>query len=277
MARAMTDWRTVEEVARAAEAKGGTIGIAAIGPDGTSWRRHGDQQFRAASTVKIPIMVESYRQIDAGERSLTDPYILMRADKAPGSGVLQHLHDEIALTLDDLLHLMIAISDNTATNILIDLAGMDRVNTTMRDLGMIDSLLARKMKGKPAPSGDPENWATPDDYARAIQAILTDAAAAPASCARMVEKLQRQDNARRIARYLPRDDDRVRWGSKTGTITDVANDVGFVTTDRGTLILAVFTAALPDTHTAEAAIGDASRAALYACGLLPIVSFRTTA
>ncbi|MGH2559949.1 MAG: serine hydrolase [Thermomicrobiales bacterium] len=270
MQRTGIDWQNVARAAEQAEANGGSIGVAAIGPDGASWNRQGDRHFRAASTVKIPIMVEIYRQIDAGERSLTDPYTLTRADKAPGSGVLLHLHDGIELTLDDLLHLMISISDNTATNVLIDLAGMERVNATMRDLGMTASVLCRKMRGKPAPPGDPENWATPDDYARAIQAILGNTAASAASCGRMVEKLQRQQNARRIARYLPPDDDRVRWGSKTGTVGEVTNDVGFVTTDRGTLILAVFTAALPDTHAAELAIGEISRAALTTCGILPL-------
>lgn len=263
------DWSAVEEVARTAETNGGTIGITAIGPHGEQYHRHGDRRFRAASTVKIPIMVALFRQVDAGGRSLADRYELRRADKAPGSGVLRHLHDGLALTLDDLIHLMISISDNTATNILIDLAGMERVNAAMRDLGMAGSVLARKMQGKPAAPGEPENWATPDDYARAVQAILDLTAASAASCEKMIEMLRRQENARRIARHLPRDDDRVRWGSKTGTVGDATNDVGFVTTNHGSLVIAVFTAGLPDTHAAEQAIGDVTRATLAVSGVLP--------
>src|SRR5205823_1351659 len=129
------DWSQVEAVARSAERSGRTVGVAAIGPGGERFERHGERRFRAASTVKIPIMVESYRQIDRGERSLEDRHTLRPEEKAPGSGVLSNLHDGIELTLNDLLYLMISISGNTATNILIDKAGMERVNETMRGLG----------------------------------------------------------------------------------------------------------------------------------------------
>ncbi len=95
-------------------------------------------------------MVEIYRQIDCGECSLDDPYILRDDDKAVGSGVMLHLQDGATLTLNDLIYLMISISDNTATNLLIDMAWMDNVNETMRALGMANSLLGRKMKGRPA-------------------------------------------------------------------------------------------------------------------------------
>ena len=119
--------------------------------NGEPFTHHGvDRRFRAASTVKIPIMIELYRQIDQGQPALADPYVLRPEDHAVGSGVLLHLHDGLALTLNDLIYLMISISDNTATNILIDLAGMDRVNATMQDLDMANSTLGRTMKGRPA-------------------------------------------------------------------------------------------------------------------------------
>jgi beta-lactamase class A len=272
MGEADNQWVTIEQVAQRAEANGGTIGIALHGPEDVRYSRHGDRQFRAASTVKIPIMIEIYRQIDRGERSLADRYTLRGTDKTPGSGILKHMHDGIELTLDDLIHLMISISDNTATNILIDLAGMDRVNATMRELGMTNSTLGRKMMGKPASGDTPENLATPDDYVTVLQAILDGRAASQTSCEQMTEMLQRQTNARRIARYLPDTDDElnergIRWGSKTGTIKGVTNDAGFVTTDQGTLILAVYCENLLDHHLAEQAIGDISRAALNATGV----------
>src|SRR5690242_11131516 len=105
-----TSWAELESMAREGERSGGIVGVTVIAPTGETFSRHGDRQFGAASTVKIPIMVELYRQIDRGERTLDDRYTLRAEDKAVGSGVMLHLHDGMALTLNDLIYLMISIS-----------------------------------------------------------------------------------------------------------------------------------------------------------------------
>lgn len=265
--RERTNWDLLTAGIARAETAGGVVGVSAIAPDGERFSHRGDRRFVAASTVKIPLMVELYRQIDQGERALDDNYTLVAADKTPGSGVLRHLHDGTVLTLGDLLYLTIAISDNTATNVLIAWAGMARVNATMARLGMTASTLSRPMRGQAARPGDPENWATPDDYAAIMRALVTHAAASPVACDQMLALLAKQQNTRRIGRYLPQRDD-LRWGSKTGSVANVTNDVGFITTARGTLILSVFCAGLADEHTGEQAIGEISRAAFTATGLL---------
>ena len=261
------DWSEVHRLALEAERSGGAVGVAVIGPGGARFSYNGDRRFRAASTVKIPIMVEIYRQIDRGERSLQDPYVLMATAKAPGSGVLLHLHDGLELTVNDLIYLMISISDNAATNILIEMAGMKHVNETIRSLGMTGSTLGRTMKGRPAQGDEQENWATPNDYVLAVQAILDGRAASPDACARMTAMLETQQNARRIARFLP-EREGIRWGSKTGSIRGVTNDAGFVATPMGTLIIAVYCEDLADQHTGEEVIGEISRAAMQATDLL---------
>lgn len=264
--RGTTDWAAVEQIIAAAEAGGGSVGVALIAPNGDTFTHNADRQYGAASTVKIPLMIEIYRQIDRGERALDDPYTLVDADRAVGSGVIHELHTGITLTLNDLVYLMMAISDNTATNVLIDYAGMDKVTATMRELGMTQSLLGRKMKGRPAQDGEQENWATANDYAHITQALLADQVASADSCAKMVAMLEKQQNTRRISRYLP-ESDTIRWGSKTGSVRGVTNDVGFVTTDQGTLIVSIFCENLPDQHVGEKVIGDITRAALEATGV----------
>lgn len=264
---AAIDWAEVEGIATAAEAGGGTVGVSLIAPNGERYRHNGERRFRAASTVKIPIMGELYRQIAQGTHALDEPYVLRQADITPGSGVLLHLHTGLQLTINDLLYLMISISDNTATNILIDLVGMDRVNATMRDLGMRQSTLGRKMKGSPAEPGDPENWATPDEYAQLIQRILVGDVVSRQACEEMRAMLEKQQNTRRIARYLP-EEPGISWGSKTGSIKGVTNDVGFITTERGTLILSIFCEDLADQHVGEQVIGNISRAAMTATGIV---------
>ena len=262
-------WEPVQELVSTIEqASGGTVGIAVAAPDGSRWSHNGRRQFKAASTVKIPLMIEVYRQVDRGERTLDERHVLAAEDKAVGSGVLLHLHDGIELTLEDLVYLTISISDNTSTNMLIDLAGMDAVNTTMHELGMTGSTLARKMRGRPAVEGEHENLATPEDYVTVVEAILDGRAASATSCEAMTTMLTRQQNARRIARYLPERDD-IRWGSKTGSIKGVTNDVGFVETPAGRMAITVFCEGFPDQHDGEFAIGELSRAALHAADLWP--------
>jgi beta-lactamase class A len=252
------DWAEITGVIAASERPGVSIGVALVSPNGERFTHNANRRYRAASTVKIPLMIEIYRQIERGERALTDEYVVADADRANGSGVLLHLHAGARLSLNDLIYLMMSISDNTATNVLIDYAGMDVVNTVMRELGMTGSTLGRKMKGRPA---------TPADYITVLQAILERRAASPESCDRMIAMLEKQTNTRRISRYLP-EQEGTRWGSKTGSVSGVTNDVGFITTERGTLLLSIFCEGLPDQHVGEQAIGEISRAAMTATGIV---------
>jgi beta-lactamase class A len=262
-----TSWHEIETLIADAEETGGSLGVVLVAPNGDRFEHNPDRRYRAASTVKIPLMVEVYRQIDRGERSLTDEYVVTDVDRANGSGVMLHLHSGATLNLNDLIYLMISISDNTATNVLIDYAGIDAVNATMRDLGMSNSVLGRKMKGRPAQGDEQENWATAADYIAVVLTLLDGRAASPESCERMIAMLETQQNTHRISRFLP-EVDGLRWGSKTGSVTGVTNDVGFVITDRGTLLIAVFCEDLPDQHVGEEVIGKISRAAIDATGIL---------
>jgi len=259
------DWTGVVEVIERAEHDGSVVGAVAIAPSGERFGHNADRRFVAASTVKIPIMIELFRHVDAGTQSLDQRHRLRAEDKTSGSGVIPHMHDGIEFTVGDLAYLMMSISDNTATNILIDRVGMDRVNATMQSLGMANSMLGRKMRGRPVLAGEQENWATPNDYAGAIAALLENRAASPKACAQMIALLEKQQNDRRIARHLPRVD-RPRWGSKTGSLPGVVNDVGFVMTDSGPVIISVYCEQLTDPNWGEQIIGDLSRAALASAG-----------
>jgi beta-lactamase class A len=262
----MSDLTPVSDVIARAE-RHGAVGVAVLGPGGERFEHNAHRQFRAASVVKVPLMVEVFRLIDRGRCDPSDEFRVGPHEKAPGSGVLLHLHDGITVTLEDLLYVMVAISDNSATNMLIDLAGMDAVNATMRDLGMQRSNLGRPMRGRPAIEGEVENLATPADYLLALEAVCSGTAASPDSCSAMRALLERQQNARRIARFLP-EDERIRWGSKTGSIAGVTNDIGFIETPAGRLLLAVFCEGFPDQHDAEQVIGEVARAAWEATALL---------
>ena len=117
------------------------------------------------------------------------------------------------------------------------------------------------MRGSSAEAGEQENWAVPEDYARVIGALLNGTAASASACTQMLALLEGQQNDRRIARSLPRMN-RPRWGSKTGSLPGVVNDVGFVFTSHGPVILAIFCENSVDPHDGERVIGDVARAVL---------------
>jgi beta-lactamase class A len=247
------------------------VGGAVHGAGGELFSRNGERRFRAASTIKLPIMIEAYRQSERGELSLDDRYVLRDEDRTPGSGVLGHLHAGLELTVADLLSLMISVSDNTATNLLIDRMGLGAVNATMRSLGMGESVLGRRILGRLPNEGDPENWATPSGFAAAIQAIVAGAAASPESCDQMAATLEQQGKVRRISRFLAGGGG-VRWGTKPGDLPGVVNDVGFVATDRGTLCIAVYCENLPGLDAAERVIGEIAHEALVVTGVAPFAA-----
>jgi beta-lactamase class A len=212
-------------------------------------------------------MIEAYRELERGTLTLDDQHSLRDEDRIPGSGVLGHLHEGLELSLADLLFLMIAVSDNTATNLVLDRTGLEAVNSTMQSLGMTNSVLGRRILGHLPKAGDPENWATPRDFARAIHAIVANEVAEPDSCAQMLATLEQQGEIRRISRFVPAAPD-IRWGTKPGDLPGVINDVGFVSSDRGTLSMAVFCENLPDLDTAERTIGLIAREALSVTGII---------
>ena len=261
-----TRWDALAAYIDGAETGSIRIGVAVQAPDGERFAHRGDERFISASTIKIPIMVEIYRQIDRGNLALDDRFTLTQDDICPGSGVMLQLHPGIEFTLRDIVYLMMSISDNTATNMLIDLAGMENVNEAIASLGMVNSALGRKMRGVPAKDGSPENWATANDFRAVIDAILNGTAASRESCDGMIEMLSLQQNTRRIGRYFP--EGTLPWGSKTGTVGSVSHDAGFVRGANGDMVVAVFTDGFPVLHDAEPVMGEIARLAAVASGLM---------
>jgi len=98
--------------------------------------RRGDEPFPTASLIKVPILVALFDEVEKGNISLDDRVRVLKVDKVPGSGMLQHFHDGLEVTIGDLAMLMITISDNTATNMLLDRVPMRRVWEKMEALGL---------------------------------------------------------------------------------------------------------------------------------------------
>ena len=255
------DWTSfADEVERLSA--GLDLGVSVISPCQSNWAYRGDHPFPSASTIKVAIMVAVYRAIEHESLHFDEPYQLTEQDKANGSGVLRHLSNDLRLSLDDLLYLMIAISDNSATNILINTLGMPFINATMRAFGMTNSLLARPMVGRLAVDGETENMACANDFARLIGAIVHGDAGTPDACKAMRRFLALQQNRNRIGRYVPPTPG-FSWGSKNGTNPGLTHDVGFIDTPNGTLIAAIYLDKTPDEVTGEQVIANIARTAMH--------------
>lgn len=247
---------SIRSLIAAAEGSGARVGLYARRPDGEFFGYRDDEVFPSASTIKIGIMIELFRRIDAGEFDLDQRHQLRATDQAAGSGVLQHLDRGLNPTLRDLCYLMMSISDNLATNIIIGLLGLDRVNATLGSLGLTVSVLGRPMQGRPAMEGEQENLTTPAEIGRLVQSILDGSAASIESCAGMRSMLEKQQNNRRIGRYLPTD---MVWGSKTGSYATLVHDVGYVQSRSGPVVIAALAEKVPDMVAGEVLVSELVR------------------
>src|SRR6476661_8798688 len=173
--RAMLAEKLRADLRRIADETRGVVGAQII--DLTTGDRIGVNDtltFPQGSAIKIPLLIELYRQDATGQLKLTTRVPVRQADRTGGSGLLLNLGDGTSeLSLGDLAMFMITVSDNTATNMLIDRVGMDRVNAVTRELGVPQVKLQRKMiRPKESAAGN-ENIATPTAAATIMAKIAS--------------------------------------------------------------------------------------------------------
>jgi beta-lactamase class A len=150
----------------------GVVGLSAVSlaGKGESFSINQTEMFPTASIIKVPLLMEYYRKVEAGELDPNEKIILSENDICGGSGVLQHLTPGVtALTLEDYATLMMVISDNVATNIMFNKAGNQDVNRLLVELGLPGTMLRRKMQA--FRDIESENITTPEDMTKLL-AIL---------------------------------------------------------------------------------------------------------
>ena len=114
---------------------------------GMTYSFNGDERVRTASTIKVAVMIEAFTRVAEGRARWTDELVLTKAARYGGSGVLPELADGLRLTLRDCVNLMMVVSDNTATNMVLDYLTTDAVNARMSALGFKDTRIMRRIGG----------------------------------------------------------------------------------------------------------------------------------
>ena len=226
--------------------------------DLTSGERFGlreNETFPTASTIKLSILYELFKQVDAGKVKLDVPEALPAAARAGGSGLVGELTSP-QLSLRDHAILMILISDNTATNVLIDRLGMPAIQARIDGLGFKHTKLRRRMMDTDAARRGDENVSSPAEVTRLLELFQKGEGLTPASRDAALDILTKPKSTA-FTRTLPSG---LRIASKPGGLDGVQVDAGLRDAQRTPYIAAFMTTFLSKDSEGGEAIGEASRA-----------------
>jgi beta-lactamase class A len=250
-----------------------------------------DERFQTASTLKIPLLYELFRQADAGEVNLWERVTLLHADRVPGSGVYQYLDEGLQPTYRDLGELMITVSDNWATDIIFRRLGKERVAAMLAETGMSSTSLPLTIRElfcvlaeldpddpkvtweylreylktyDPSPTNrgmvadEHNDVSTPADMVRIMEVIDRGTGLSAESREAMVQILKHQNFTSIISYRLPTDAE-IETAHKTGSLRGVKNDVGIVYSPTITYAIAFMSKGQDDVPAVVDAMSHASR------------------
>lgn len=211
----------------------------------------GGELFHAASTMKVPVMIEVFRRVDAGEISLSDtmtlnPMFHSMIDDSPYEvDPAKHLKPRLGheVTVLELVEQMIVVSDNLATNLLLTRVRPQRVTALLREAGVKDGYILRCLMDIPAYESGVSNRLTADGLTRLMQWIDEGKAASPESCREMERILEAQEYRDCIPAGVG---PKARVGNKTGSISGVAHDTAIVHDAAGVYYLTIMTDGLKE-------------------------------
>lgn len=196
-----------------------------------------DEKFHAASTMKVPVMIELFKQASEGKLNLNDSILLKNEFKSIVDGSLYSMDinddsDDIIykqigtnVALKDLMYSMITVSSNLATNVLIELVDAKKTTATMRDLGAKNIEVLRGVEDQKAYDQGLSNSTTAIDLMIIMEAIANKTAGNHDDCDAMIAILKEQQHNDMIPFYLPKE---VKVAHKTGSITGIHHDAGIV-------------------------------------------------
>ncbi|MCL5117163.1 MAG: class A beta-lactamase-related serine hydrolase [Firmicutes bacterium] len=204
----------------------------------------------SASLIKVPIMAEIFRRVEEEHLNLDETLTLRAEDQVPGSGVLIDLTPGLRLPLRDLTTLMITVSDNTATNLLIDFVGVDSVNALMRRLGLHHTALERRLERIPV-ERPRANRTSAYDMTRLMELLARGELISVDVSRRMVRILERCQGPVSIASQASESDyigalPDVRVAHKTGSLSQASHDSGIVALSSGIYVVTIMSQGAPE-------------------------------
>jgi beta-lactamase class A len=232
----------------------GTIALAARRLEtGHTWRHNERVVMPSASLIKLPVLAAFWEAVEAGRLDPSERTNVPAGTPVEGTGVLKALAPGLQPTWGDLATLMITVSDNTATNLIIDRLEMETIQAWIDKAGLSDTRLERRMMDRAAMSAGRGNWTSVADIETLLAAVAAGTCVSRGASSRMRRALEAQQIQDRLPRRLG---EGVRVANKTGNFADVIHDAGIVTCSGGTLVIAVLTQGVRPTWQAMDAIAD---------------------
>ena len=211
----------------------------------------------SASLIKLVVLGEIMRRVREGSLSLSQRVSIKESDKVPFS-ILTLLDTGNTYTLADVITLMIVQSDNTAANILIEIAGMDKVNEFSRSLGLKDTSIARLMMDFKAREEGRENYTSAADMGAFLEALYRKSILDEASSAFMLDVMKKQLDTSMMMLFIP---DETVVAHKTGELDKLDHEAAIVFSDKCDYIFVALVWDAPDNNTARLALGEMSKIA----------------
>jgi len=217
---------------------------------GETYALNADERVRTASTIKIAVMVEAFARVAEGKAKWTDDLVLTKEKKVSGSGILAELSDGLHLNLRDAVNLMMTLSDNTATNLVLDVLTTDAVNARIESLGFKNIKILRKVgSGGDSIAGKvPENkrfglgFATPREMVLLVEKLERGEIISAAASKEMIELMKREQARYAIGRSLPD----LPMASKYGALDHLRSAVGIIYTKKGRIAMAISCDDMPE-------------------------------
>ena len=218
---------------------------------GETYALNADERMRTASTIKIAVMIEAFARVNEGKAKWTDEVVLTKEKKVSGSGILGELSDGLKLTLRDAVNLMMILSDNTATNLVLDVLTTDAVNARMESLGFKQIKINRKVGsgGESTAGKDPENKkfglgvATPREMVLVMEKLERGEVINAAVSKEMIELMKREQGPNALGRSQWN----VPMASKYGALDRLRSAVGILYTKNGKIAMAISCDDMPET------------------------------
>jgi len=219
---------------------------------GETYALGADERVRTASTIKVAVMVEAFARVAEGKAKWTDELLLTKGKKVSGSGILKELSEGLQLSLRDGVNLMMLVSDNTATNLVLDVLTTDAVNARMESLGFKNIKILRKVGsgGESMAGKDPDNkrfglgFATPREMVLLMEELERGKVVSPAASKEMIDLMKREQARYAIARRMWE----VPLASKYGALDRLRSAVGIVYTKKARIAMAITCDDMPDVN-----------------------------
>jgi beta-lactamase class A len=250
----------LSEITRLEREYGGHLGLMARNLDtGETVSYNASERFPTASVIKLPVMAAFFGMVDTHRLDPGTRIALTRDDKKPGSGILQLLSDGTSISLLDAVKLMIVLSDNTATNLVLDRLApthaerLNLVNSFLVQKGLKNTRILNRLYSPETKASTPEairygiGVSTPEDMVLLLEALFRKALAESSSCDSMIDILRQQMYRETIPRLLPEEECKfLQIGNKTGSVNESKVDVALIQSDKANLAIAVFVDKHPD-------------------------------